>query len=331
MKRHVTDGDAIVLGHDLHLPIIAEAGGTLGMPAAAASAAGRRIVAIVNPATHGDAATIVALLHRRAPAGVDLDVRLTPAPGTTTALTREVLAEDVRVAIAVGGDGTVADVATALVGTGIPLGIVPGGSTNVTARSLGIPADPAAAVALLFAARRTVEVDLGLADSRVFLHMAGAGLDSRLFADANPARKRQLGWLAYLPPALHDLALPPARFTVVADGITTEATSPLVLICNGGTIISPHLSLYPGIRTDDGLLDILIFTPRGTGEIAETLARLATHGLDHSPHVTHLRARHVVLASEPSLPMELDGDVVLQTPVAVSLAPAPLRVIIPPQ
>src|SRR5919109_3202906 len=110
MKRHVTDGDAIVLGDDSHSPIIAKAKGTAGMSAAAAPAAGGRVVAIVNPATHGDAASIVALLHRHAPADVELDVRLTPAAGTTTALTREVLAEDVRVAIAVGGDGTVADV-----------------------------------------------------------------------------------------------------------------------------------------------------------------------------------------------------------------------------
>src|SRR2546423_2867405 len=109
--------------------------------------------------------------------------------------------------------------------------------------------------------------------------MAGAGLDSRLFADANPTRKRQLGWLAYLPPALHDLALPPARFTVVADGITTEATSPSVLICNGGTISSPHLSLYPRIRTHDGPLDIPTFPPPGAGEIAETLDRPAPRRL----------------------------------------------------
>jgi diacylglycerol kinase family enzyme len=159
--------------------------------------------------------------------------------------------------------------------------------------------------------------------------MAGTGLDSQMFADADPALKRRIGWLAYLPPALHALALPPARFTIVADGVTTEVTSSLVLICNGSTIISPYLSLYPGIRTDDGRLDVLIFTPTEPLTIARTLARLATHGLEHSPYVTHVRACQVEITADRALPVELDGDVALQTPLTVTLMPAALRVIVP--
>jgi diacylglycerol kinase family enzyme len=172
-------------------------------------------------------------------------------------------------------------------------------------------------------------LDIGLAGEQVFLHMAGAGLDSRLFADANPERKRQVGWLAYLPPALHDLDLPPARFTVLADGIRTDATSPLVLVANGATIINPHLAIYPGVRMDDGWLDVLIFTARGARAIWDTLARLALGSLDHSPYVTHLRARHVEMSADPALPVEVDGDVVLGTPLTISLVPAALHVIVP--
>lgn len=289
----------------------------------------RRVVAIVNPATHGDAASIVALLRQQAPAGIDLEICLTRSAGTTAALAREVLAAGASVAVAVGGDGTVAAVAAALQGTDIPLGVIPGGSTNITARSLGIPADPAEAVALLYGQHRTVPLDIGICGDACFLHMAGAGLDSRLFADADPALKKRVGWLAYLPPALHDLALPPSRFTIVADGASREVFSSMVLVCNGSTIISPYLSLYPGVRTDDGQLDLLIFTPDTPFEIARTLARLATHGLEHSPYVTHLRARHIVITADPGLPVELDGDVVLNTPLEVTLVPAALRVIVP--
>jgi YegS/Rv2252/BmrU family lipid kinase len=289
----------------------------------------RRVVAIVNPATHGDAASIVALLRERVPVDLDLEVCLTQSAGTTTALAREVLAAGARTAVAVGGDGTVAAVAAALQGTDIPLGVIPGGSTNITARSLGIPADPAKAVALLFGEHRTVPLDIGICGDDCFLHMAGAGLDSRLFADANPALKKRLGWLAYVPPALHDLVLPPSRFTIVADGVTTEVVSPMVLVCNGSTIISPYLSLYPGVRTDDGQLDLLIFTPATSLEMARTFARLATHGLEHSPYVTHLRVRQITITADPGLPVELDGDVVLNTPLDVVLKPAALRVIVP--
>jgi diacylglycerol kinase family enzyme len=119
-----------------------------GAPTDNQPAVSRRLVAIVNPATHGNAAALVDLLRRHAPADADLDVRLTPAAGTTTALTHEALAGGARAVVAVGGDGTVAAVATALRGTGIPLGMIPGGSTNVTARSLDIPAHPTADPAL---------------------------------------------------------------------------------------------------------------------------------------------------------------------------------------
>jgi YegS/Rv2252/BmrU family lipid kinase len=291
--------------------------------------ASRRIVAIVNPATHGNAAAIVDLLRRHAPADADLDVRLTQAAGTTTALTHEALAGGARAVVAVGGDGTVAAVATALRGTGIPLGVIPGGSTNVTARSLDIPAHPAEAVTLLFGPHRHVPLDIGLCGETCFLHMAGAGLDSRMFAASNPALKRRIGWLAYLPPALHDLSLPLARFTVVTDGVAAEATSPLVLVANGSSIISPRLSLYPGIRTDDSWLDVLIFTPHMPLEIARTLVQLALQGLAHSRYLTHIRARHIEITADPALPVELDGDVVASTPFTVQLAPAALNVIVP--
>ena len=101
-----------------------------------------RMAVIVNPATHGHASTIVDALQGHVPAGIELDVRVTRAAGTTTALTREALAGGASAVVAVGGDGTVAAVATALRGTGIPLGVIPAGSTNITARELGFPHPP---------------------------------------------------------------------------------------------------------------------------------------------------------------------------------------------
>ena len=111
--------------------------------------------------------------------------------------------------------------------------------------------------------------------------------------------------------------------------MTTEVTSPLVLVANGSSIISPRLSLYPGIRTDDSWLDVLVFTPTSPLEIARTLVQLALHGLSHSRYLTHIRARHIEITADPALPVELDGDVVASTPLTVQLAPAALNVIVP--
>lgn len=288
-----------------------------------------RMVAIVNPATRGDPAAIGELLRCKAPPGLELDIRITPAAGTTTALTQAALADGAHSVVAVGGDGTVAAVAAALHGTGIPLGIIPAGSTNITARELGIPDSVPGAVALLFGPHRYETMDLGLCAETCFLHMAGVGLDSRMFAAANPARKREIGWLAYVPPAVHELRHPLARITLVTDGVTRTLTSPLVLIANGSSIITPRLWLYPGIRTDDGWLDVLAFTPSGPVQIARTLARLATHGLVRSRYVTRLRARRIAIASDPPLPVEMDGEVIAETPATFTIAPAAMTVIVP--
>ena len=288
-----------------------------------------RIAAVVNPATHGDAAAIVDRLRREAPGHVTLDVRVTPAAGTTTAVTHDALAAGAELVVAVGGDGTVAAVATALRGTAIPLAIIPGGSTNITARELGIPSDPGRAVAVLFGPHRLAALDVGLCGEMCFLHMAGAGLDSRMFAGTHQAVKRQIGWLAYVPPAVHYLGHPLVEFTIVADGQTIRTPSPLVLVANGSAIITPRLPLYPGIRPDDGLLDLLIFTLHGPLQAARTVNRVLRHGLAGSRHVQRLRARQITLTSDPVLPVELDGDVVTRTPVTLRVDPAALAVVVP--
>jgi YegS/Rv2252/BmrU family lipid kinase len=296
----------------------------------------RHIVAIVNPATRRPADPIVALLRERVPPGVSLDVRLTERAGATAELTRAAL-PGADLVVAVGGDGTVAAVATAIAGARadgapeVPLAIVPAGSTNITARELRIPINPAAAVDLIYGRRpqTLAPIDLGVCESERFLHMAGAGLDSRFFAETDPALKRRFGWLAYLPPAARNLRIEPARFRIVADDTTLEVDSPLVNVANGGALVVAGFQLYPDIRTDDGWLDVLIFTPRGLPAILRTLARTASRSLDRSPFVTRLRARRVELSADPPLPIQLDGDVVLQTPATFSLEPSALRVVVP--
>ena len=292
-----------------------------------------RLVAVVNPATRRNADAIVAILRAAVPAGIDLDIRLTFAANTATAVTAEALAGGPTpgAVVAVGGDGTVADVATALRGTTIPLGIIPAGSTNIVARELGIPNRAADAVALLFSPHTRIALDVGRCDGRSFLHMAGAGLDSRLFAAANPALKRRIGWPAYLPPAARNLFRSMAHFTVTADSETFELVSPLVLVANGGSVASPRLRLYPGLRKDDGWLDVLVFTAALPLTIARTLGAFAARRLDRSPYVLHRRARHVELFADPPLPLQLDGDVVASTPATFDIEPAAIRVIVPPR
>ena len=165
----------------------------------------RKIVVIVNPATRRKPDPIVHLLRSLAPAGTDVQVFLTRSAGTTTDVARAAL-EGASMMVAVGGDGTVAAVASAIDGSGVPLGIIPAGSTNIIARELRIPTASRAAIELIYGEYTLRELDLGICGEQRFLHMAGAGFDSRLFAATNPNLKRRAGWLAYLPAGARNLA-----------------------------------------------------------------------------------------------------------------------------
>jgi diacylglycerol kinase family enzyme len=267
-------------------------------------------------------------LRAAVPPGIDLVVRRTEEAGGAVGIARNLVGE-ADLIVAAGGDGTVAEVATGTFGSGVPLGILPAGSTNITARELGIPTDPNRAIALLFGPHRLKTMDVGRCGDRCFLHMAGAGLDSRFFAATNRRLKRRVGWLAYLPPAALALRMPPAVVTVVADRLTMTAVSPLVVVANGGSIIAPRLRLDSTIRSDDGLLDVLVFTATGPAPIVRTLGRLATLRLADSPFVSRAQTRSVSITAEPPLPIQLDGDVVGGTPATFQIEPRSLRLIVP--
>ena len=291
-------------------------------------AAGDRVLVIVNPATRRDVTAVVSLLEREATPGVTLDVHWTKGARQAREMT-ERLRQGARGVIAVGGDGTVSEVAAALVGSGVPLGVVPGGSTNIIARESGVPANVAASVRLLFADHAVRPIDVGTCNDHMFLHMAGAGFDSEMFALANPRLKRKVGWIAYLPAAARALRAPMGEYTIEADGETLSLRSPMVLVANGASIINPRIRLLPDIRKDDGWLDLIMVTATRPDELARVIARLIMMQLDRSPFVRHLRARSITVRATRPIPVELDGDVAAATPATFGILPKAVGLIGP--
>jgi diacylglycerol kinase family enzyme len=288
-----------------------------------------RAVAIINPSTRGNVSRIESLLRTAAPASTRLEIFPTGYPGHAGELAR-VHASSADLLIAVGGDGTVAEVAGAAREAGIPVGIVPGGSTNITARELGIPTNTHQATRLLFEDHTVRTIDAGVCGDRIFLHMAGAGVDSLLFDLANPALKRKVGWAAYLPAAAAALRRPLSRFTIRSDEMTiVDVASPLVLVANGASIIAPQLKLDGRIRPDDGQLDVLIVTATRPVELARVLGRMAMRQMSGSPFVTAFATRDVEVLAEPVIATQLDGDVCGATPVRFTIDPGSVRIVVP--
>lgn len=288
----------------------------------------RRIAAIVSGASRLNADNIVASLKDRLGDRAESSVQVVTSSAEATAAAIDA-ARSSDMVIAVGGDGTVADVATGIFGSSAALGIVPAGSINIIARSLGIPAKPEAALSLIAGRHQLRAIDVGRSYDRSFVHIAGAGFEAELFSATNPDLKRRMGWIAYLPAAAAALRLPPSNVRVTTDGMGIEARSPLVLIANGGSAIAPEFRIYPGISVDDGWLDVLVFTTSMPAQVAATLSFAGRQQLNRSPYATWRRAKNVKIEAVPQLAVELDGDPRGSTPREFSVVPGGLIVVTP--
>jgi YegS/Rv2252/BmrU family lipid kinase len=220
-----------------------------------------------------------------------------------------------------GGDGTVREVAEAMVHSGVPLGLLPGGTGNLLARNLELPIDKlddALSVAL-----RGVNhpIDVGIVefdpsgederpDRRVFLVMAGIGFDAQMMAGAPERLKAKVGWLAYAVAGARNLTGPRAKARIRTDDhpeFTRRVRT--VLVGNCGTLTG-GIRLIPDATVDDGWLDTAILSPKGFVSWATVAARVLTRRGHH--RVELIRCREVSVRVDRPTEAQLDGDVVGQ-------------------
>ncbi|MBX6362902.1 MAG: diacylglycerol kinase family lipid kinase [Gemmatimonadetes bacterium] len=304
-------------------------------PAAAGPAAGRTFV-ILNPAARGgeaarlEARLAAAFRARRAP----FDIALTEAPGHATRLAREAARAGYRAVCAVGGDGTLAEVATALAGGDVPLALIPRGTANQVAANLGIPRRLEAAVDVAIHGDAT-PVDLGRVDGRAFALMVGAGLDAAVVAAATPALKERWGFGAYLYAVVRAvLDVRPSDFTIVADGVERHVLAVSVMVANVGELFASvfpirlALAPHPAASWRDGLFDVLVVAPGGVRGFAGALARSALRRF-HGTTLLHFQAREISIATERPLPVQVDGDLAGTTPIAASIVRGGVRILTP--
>lgn len=292
--------------------------------------AGDSVVAIINPNTRTDHMQVRAALGQWLPEGVNLRIYDTRRDVSTSVLAQEVI-EDADGVIACGGDGTVSEVAAALNGRDIPLGIIPGGSTNIIAQELLIPGGISAAAALAFGPFDIHQMDVGTCNDQFFLHMAGTGLDSLTFEATDESLKRRIGWVAYVPAALKALREKAHSFRITIDDEEHSVRSPLVLVANGSSIINANFRIDDTIRSDDGKLDVVIVTANRPHELAMLIAHAANPmaTLSDSPWVIQRRASTVHVQSNTPQPVQLDGDVSAKTPAVFGILPGAIGISVP--
>lgn len=283
-----------------------------------------RILQIVNPnagrRSRADVAGAVA--EAFAAAGWQVTVRITDGPGGATDLARQGAAEGYDAVFALGGDGTLSEIVRGLLDTGVPAGIVPTGTGNDFARTIGLPMDPVAAVAR-YVAGAPAEIDLlEIDDGRNWaVNIVGAGFDARVARRVNLRSRLTGGLLAYLTCVGVELARNrPTNLSLTVDGERWEGRALLVAIANArsygaGMIIAPQAEIA------DGMLDVVLVEHMSRARFVADFPKVMRGAHLQMPAVRAWRATEVSIDADQPAPVLIDGDVDSETPLSVRIAP----------
>jgi diacylglycerol kinase (ATP) len=293
----------------------------------------KRAVVIANPASRrGKRLADIArasLLNR----SIECDVLFTNAPGHAAQLALD-HAPHYDAVFALGGDGTVMEIAGALAGSATPIGVLAGGTGNLLARALGIPLKISGAVDALLTGEQLL-IDLGRFESgRRFAMAAGVGIDSAMVAETPTWLKRRLGVLAYTLMgtraalrAVFRRQFFGARVTV--DGKTFERNAAAVMVANFGAVLGNRITLGPEIRTDDGFLDTCVFSPNTLLDALRIMWRLLRGDFRSDPCMLYVRGTHIRVETTPPMTWQADGELMGTTPFDVVVEPLAVRLLIP--
>lgn len=227
---------------------------------------------------------------------------------------RQAVDDGASVVCSLGGDGTVRAVASALVGTHIPLGLLPGGTGNLLARNLGLPVDDLAAAVEIAASGTECRIDVGRvsfdgADDEVFLVMTGMGLDADA-VDADEQLKAKVGTLAYVASGLKALVKPGFRVSVSNGTAKVRRQSASMVVVGNCGELTGGVQLLPEASVDDAQLDVVVVAPEGiVGWIAVAIDVLTRHRRGHG-RLVHLAGDRFAVRAGRGVPCEIDGDVI---------------------
>lgn len=250
-----------------------------------------------------------------------------------------------------GGDGTVRAVATSLVGTHTPVGLLPGGTGNLLARNLDLPVDSIEDALDIVLTGRDRRIDVGLVrlfphslsaealkgdlvgddprgpDEEVFLVMTGIGVDAEVMAATNEKVKGVIGWPAYVLSGVGRLWARGFRVRVCASGLPPRVQhARSVIVGNCGTL-QGNVRLMPDAHLDDGHLDAVVMAPRGVFGWAAVAADLASRHRRGYRQLVRLRVASLQATTDGPVEAQIDGDSMgPQHGLSVRVLPGALRV-----
>ncbi len=309
----------------------------------------RRMLLIVNPYATTVSDRLKNLVVYALQGRYEVETVTTEAQNHATKIGREVRDHGYDIVVAFGGDGTLNEVANGLAGTDVPVSVLPGGSTNVVCRTLGIPNDVVDATEHLLALVDEWEprrIDLGRVDERYFVFSCGAGIDATVVkrVDAHPRLKSAAGpyyfsWAA-ISALYRQYIVNPVRLRVAVDGETVDGVTALAQNSDPFTYFASRpVRVCEGVEIDDGSLALGVLKRAALRDMPTLIPRLFS---EKRPAARHRQIEHfegVTKATIASIsetkdgivrpfPIQVDGDYIGEkTRLDLSIAPGALTVV----
>ena len=290
-----------------------------------------RIMLIHNPAAGRDRGRLQTTLARLRSLGSVPEVWATARRGEAEALARAAVERDYDLVVAAGGDGTVNEVVNGLIGSDLPLALLPLGTANVLAIEIGL--DTAhGALARTILRGTPVDVCLGRirganGASRLFTTMAGAGADAHAVASVDLVGKRVLGTGAYYAEMARQLLVFPfPNYRITVDGATYDAAS--VVIANGRYYAGQYI-LAPDADLTEPCFQVCLFERGGRLAALRYVMALQMDRLTKEPDYRIVTGRKVRVEGPTGDPVQADGDIVAELPVDIEIVPGALRLLMP--
>lgn len=263
--------------------------------------------------------------------GVDVDLKLTAAPGEAAEIAARAARNGTSDVIVAGGDGTINEAIQGLAGTKARLAIIPRGTANVLARELKLPLDDEQATAVV-ARGKSRRIHLGLAieettgTSRLFVLMAGIGLDASVVQRTHPRLKKRIGKGAFWISGLSHLAdWKPSPFTLEIDGCEYAGTFAAI---GKAAHYGGDLLITPGARLEEPEFEICIIETLSRFSYLRLLSYAVRAGIPRNkPGVRFVKATRVRATGDA--PVQVDGELLGQLPMRFEIAPQSLEVIVP--
>ena len=245
-------------------------------------------------------------------------------------MARDAMAKNVDLVLVAGGDGTVRVVCSELVGSDIPVALVPAGTGNLLARNLGVPLDEQKAFDVAFeGVASPIDVVRFTAGEHTehFVVMSGMGGDAEVMADTNPELKKVVGSAAYFLAAAQKVGSTPYDITVTLDDHEPVKRSAMLAVVGNVGTLQGGIRLFPQADPRDGRLDVLIGSPNGVSDWAKVASGLLGGG--HVEPLEYAQGTRVVFESPQPVPYQLDGDASGDTSrFEAEIVPVSLRVMV---